>query len=62
MLSFSDPVDKLIAVGEISTGKSRYAVIKMSVQTVAVRVRWLPVYYGNSILWEVFSGFVCRHA
>ena len=57
MLSFTDSVDKLISVGEISTGKSRYAVMKMTEQIVSVRVHWLPVYYDNSILWEIFSEF-----
>lgn len=29
----------------------------MTEQIVSVRVHWLPVYYDNSILWEIFSEF-----
>lgn len=57
MLAYSDSVEKLIQKGVVTSGNCEYATMKMTEQIVSLRVHWLPVYYDNSIIYDIFSEF-----
>ena len=55
LFSYSDKVERYMGLEELKCGSQRFAIMCMSEQIVSLRIHWLPVYYNNSILREIFG-------
>ena len=55
LFSYSDTVERFVGLEELKVGSQRFAIMPMSEQIVSLRIHWLPIYYDNSILREIFG-------
>lgn len=57
LFKFTDTVDQFMRLSKIQAGKCSFDIMKMNEQVVNIRVHWLPIYFDNSILREIFADF-----
>ena len=57
LLAENESVEKMHQIGRIQAGKIHFDIMKMTDQIVNLRIHWLPIFYDNSILREIFSQY-----
>lgn len=57
LLKYRDAVDRLISLGKLTQGNYTYDVMKMTEQVVTLRIHWLPLFFDNLILKEIFNQY-----
>ena len=57
LLAENESVEKMHQIGRIQAGKTHFDIRKMTDQIVNFRIHWLPIFYDNSILREIFSQY-----
>ena len=54
---FQDVMDRVSALKKITVSNRDFENLKLNEQMVTIRMHWLPLYYDNLILIEVFQDF-----
>lgn len=54
---YSDTVEKLIELKKLTCGRANFEIMKMTEQVVNLRIHWLPLFYDNLILEEIFGQY-----
>ena len=50
-------MDKVSALKKVTVANRDFEILRLNEQMVSIRVHWLPPYYDNLILHEVFQEF-----
>ena len=56
-MRFEDTVEAIVEKGEFNVGGNQFDIMKLTEQIVTVRVHWLPLYFDNVILEEIFGEY-----
>ena len=56
-MRFEDTVEAIVEKGEFYIGGNQFDIMELTEQIVTVRVHWLPLYFDNVILEEIFSEY-----
>ena len=56
-LRFEDTLEAIVAKQEFKVGGTHFDIMKLTEQIVTLRVHWLPLYFDNVILEEIFSEY-----
>ena len=54
---YEDTIQRIIDLKQLKCGNNQFDVMKMTEQVITARVHWLPIYFDNSLLREIFNQF-----